>query len=196
MSSGPESDRQIIAPGAFVVRFRDEPSYETSLQLIGLASEYRSLPGVIDAWAGHRTVMVECLPWELDALAGLDVAAEPAPLGETHVSKVRYDGEDLQTVAALLHMSPDEVVTLHTSRDYLVTMIGSPGFIYLSETDPALSVPRMDMPRQVVHAGSVGLAGRQTGIYGRKRPGGWRIIGTAIDVPEAEPGDLVRMVPA
>lgn len=196
MSSELDRDKKVIAPGAFAVRIEEEPSVALSLRLIGMAATYRDMSGVIDAWAGHRTVMVECLPEDLDRLSAVNVDAEPAPLGETHELRVRYDGEDLQSVAALLDMTPDEVVSLHASRDYLVTMMGSPGFIYLSETDPALKVPRLDMPRQQVPAGSVGLAGHQTGIYGLARPGGWRIIGTGMEVVSMQPGDLVRMVPA
>lgn len=196
MSSGAEPHTQVLAPGAFVVRFDHEPSFELSRRLIGIAAAYRELPGVVDGWAGHRTVMVECLPERLSELIDLRIDAEPIPLGRTHRIPVRYDGEDLPVVADLLDMTSDDVVALHSSRDYLVTMIGSPGFIYLSETDHALRVPRLDMPRQHVPAGSVGLAGRQTGIYGMARPGGWRIIGTAEQLPQPEPGDLLRMVPS
>jgi len=80
-----------------------------------------------------------------------------------------------------------------------------PGFAFLSETDDALHIPRRTQPRAVVPAGSVGLAGWQTGIYGLESPGGWQIIGRTSSVmfdPRRKPpfllraGDWVRFVPS
>ena len=91
---------------------------------------------------------------------------------------VRYDGEDLDEVAQLTGLDPSEVVRRHTAPTYTVAFLGfSPGFPYLVGLDPALEVPRLDTPRTSIPAGSVGLAGTQTGIYPTASPGGWRLIG-------------------
>jgi KipI family sensor histidine kinase inhibitor len=70
------------------------------------------------------------------------------------------------------------VVRRHTAPEYTVAFLGfSPGFPYLVGLDPALEVPRRDTPRTSIPAGSVGLAGGQTGIYPTASPGGWQLIG-------------------
>ncbi|SJZ69020.1 5-oxoprolinase subunit PxpB [Novilysobacter spongiicola] len=111
-------------------------------------------------------------------------------------------GPDLDTAAAELGMQPDELVRRHASGQYTVAMIGfAPGFPYLSGLDADLALPRLDSPRVRVAAGSVGIAGAQTGIYPRESPGGWHLLGrtplTLFD-PLREPpcsvapGDRVR----
>lgn len=87
-------------------------------------------------------------------------------------------GPDLETVARLKGLCPEEVRNLHAAAGYIVAMIGfAPGFPYLAGMDARLAVPRLDHPRSLVPAGSVGIAGHQTGIYPQNLPGGWRIIG-------------------
>jgi len=121
---------------------------------------------------------------------------------------VHYGGEggpDLAFVAEHNHLTPREVIDIHCGRLYPVYMMGfTPGFPYLGGLDERISAPRLASPRTLVKAGSVGIAGQQTGIYPIDSPGGWRIIGRTDFVlfdPEAEqpfalsPGDLVRFVP-
>lgn len=94
---------------------------------------------------------------------------------------VCYDvefGSDLQDVSSLCGLDLEDLIALHTSLEYRVYMIGFvPGFPYLGMTDPRLEVPRKKTPLMKVPAGSVALAGRQTGIYPLSTPGGWQIIG-------------------
>jgi inhibitor of KinA len=91
---------------------------------------------------------------------------------------VRYDGPDLAAVADRLQLSENEVINLHSNPVYTVFMIGFlPGFPYLGPLPEALSLPRRDTPRLRVPAGSVAIAGRQTGIYPQESPGGWHLIG-------------------
>ena len=94
---------------------------------------------------------------------------------------VCYGGEfgpDLEEVAALHHLSTDKIVELHTSAIYTVYMIGFvPGFAYLGGMPEVLASPRKATPRKAIPAGSVGIAGKQTGIYPLITPGGWQIIG-------------------
>lgn len=114
-------------------------------------------------------------------------------------------GPDLPVVAAHNHMSEDEVVSIHSGRDYLVYMLGFiPGFAYLGGMDSRIATPRLQTPRQSIPAGSVGIAGEQTGIYPSQSPGGWQIIGrtpiTMYDLQREVPsllsaGQYVRYVP-
>jgi len=126
--------------------------------------------------------------------------------GRLHRVVVCYGGEhgaDLIELAAARGLTPDEVVERHTAPEYLVAMTGfAPGFPYLIGLDPDLATPRRDTPRTRVPAGSVGIAGAQTGIYPGELPGGWQLIGrtpmSLFDVDHAdhpcllEPGDRVR----
>jgi KipI family sensor histidine kinase inhibitor len=85
---------------------------------------------------------------------------------------------DLEWVAKNAGLKADEVVTLHSSKEYTCMMLGfAPGFVYLDEVDPKIRADRLETPRTKVQAGSVGIAGAQTGIYGLETPGGWRLIG-------------------
>ncbi|NDC77957.1 MAG: 5-oxoprolinase subunit PxpB [Chitinophagia bacterium] len=94
---------------------------------------------------------------------------------------VCYEGAfapDLDVVAGHTDLTADKVIELHTSVTYRVYLIGFvPGFPYMGMTDPRLEVPRRAEPRLRIAAGSVGLAGRQTGIYPIETPGGWQVIG-------------------
>ncbi len=94
---------------------------------------------------------------------------------------VCYGGEfgpDLKDVAELHGMPPDRVIALHGSRPYIVYFLGFvPGFAYLGELPEELVTPRLSTPRRSVPAGSVGIAGTQTGVYPISTPGGWRLLG-------------------
>jgi KipI family sensor histidine kinase inhibitor len=88
------------------------------------------------------------------------------------------DGPDLGDVAALHGMTPTQAIELHASTSYLVYFLGFvPGFAYLGELPEALVTPRLARPRRRVPAGSVGIAGSQTGVYPFATPGGWRLLG-------------------
>lgn len=87
-------------------------------------------------------------------------------------------GPDLQDVAAMHGITPEHVIQLHTSATYLVYFLGFvPGFAYLGELPEALVTLRLATPRRKVPAGSVGIAGNQTGVYPCETPGGWRLLG-------------------
>ena len=87
-------------------------------------------------------------------------------------------GPDLSFVADYTKLTPEEVVALHISEPYLVYMLGFiPGFPYLGGLPEKLAAPRLEKPRVKIPAGSVGIAGTQTGFYALESPGGWRIIG-------------------
>ena len=120
---------------------------------------------------------------------------------------VCYGGEfgpDLPDIASHAGLTEREVVDIHTSRDYLVYMLGFlPGFCYLGGLDERIHTPRLETPRLKIPAGSVGIGGSQTGIYPMESPGGWRLMGkTPVrtwdpdrDVPILmQAGDSIRFV--
>lgn len=114
-------------------------------------------------------------------------------------------GPDLSFVASHNHLSEAEVISIHSGTDYLVYMLGFiPGFTYLGGMDPRIATPRLSSPRTHIPAGSVGIAGEQTGTYPSDSPGGWQIIGrTPLSMYDAsreeaallKEGDYVRYVP-
>ena len=117
----------------------------------------------------------------------------------------KQSGPDLEFVSETSSLAIDEIIKIFTSATYRVYMVGFlPGFAYMGELDERLSMPRKQQPRQAVPKGSIGVAGRQTGIYPLESPGGWQLIGrTEIELfmPDNErptllgPGDVVRFVP-
>jgi inhibitor of KinA len=132
-------------------------------------------------------------------------AVAPAP-DTLHIIPCCYEMNlDLQRVARATGLPAEEVVQLHASAEYTVYAIGfCPGFPYLGYLPPPLcGVPRLDAPRLRVEEGSVGLTGRQTGIYTEERPGGWNLIGRTplrlVDVAAGyfplRTGDRVRFEP-
>ena len=159
-------------------------------------------PGVVELVPGYRTLLVVAGPGSagaLDELAaglpGLELPPAGEVAGEPVEIPVSYDGEDLPEVASLTGLDAEEVVRRHTAPEYTVAFLGfSPGFPYLVGLDPALEVPRRDTPRTSIPAGSVGLAGGQTGIYPTASPGGWHLIGrteVALFDPERDPPALL-----
>jgi len=121
---------------------------------------------------------------------------------------IRYGGAsglDLETVAAAKNISIADVIRIHSEREYTVYMMGfTPGFPYLGTLDERLIMPRMESPRTLVKAGSVAIAGSQTGIYPLDSPGGWHLIGwTPLKLfdPTREspflfaPGDVINFIP-
>jgi inhibitor of KinA len=130
---------------------------------------------------------------------------ESVPFGAVVDVPTRYDGPDLADVALKTNLTPAGVVEAHAGREYLVYCVGfAPGFTYCGALPDQLAVPRLASPRLRVSAGSIGIAGRQTGIYSVESPGGWNLIGrtalrlfdAAADPPARfQPGDRLRFIP-
>ncbi|MFI5458523.1 MAG: allophanate hydrolase subunit 1 [Isosphaerales bacterium] len=192
---------------AFLAHFPDEPA------AVGWAAAVRDRqwPGVTDVVLAYRTAAIFADPERVDLLdlesrlSAIDSAGESHRPGRRVVIPVLYDGADLHVAAARLELSAVEVVNLHSSIEYDVFAIGfTPGFPYAGYLPPALAgLPRRDVPRLRVPAGSVAIAGRQTAIYPSESPGGWHLIGTTplcIADPEAgyfpiRAGDRIRFEP-
>jgi inhibitor of KinA len=174
-----------------------------------------ALHGVRDIVPAYASVAVHTDPDRVDAAgltevleALLGAGATAAVPHRTHDIPVCYAPEyglDLDAVSRASKCAPDEVVTRHARVEYRVFMLGFlPGFPYLGLVDERIAVARRPTPRPAVPAGSVGIAGRQTGIYPTESPGGWQIIGrtpvrlfdvAADALPLLRPGDRVRFVP-
>jgi KipI family sensor histidine kinase inhibitor len=178
----------------------------------------RKARGVRDIAPGYSTLGIHYDPLQTD-LAALEQAIEQEFAGLASLDTiadravieipVNYGGEygpDLDAVATFAGCSVDEVIKRHSSRTYRVYMLGFvPGFAYMGRVDPSLAAPRHRVPRERVPAGSVGIAGLQTGVYPVESPGGWQLIGHTtkmmFDANRDQPsllsaGDLVRFVPA
>jgi inhibitor of KinA len=146
-------------------------------------------PRLIDVVQAYTSVAVYSDLLRID-FAGLSAALRrveeeaehglpPAP-GKRHVIPCCYEFQlDLARVAEHTGQPPEKVIRLHTATEYTVYAIGfCPGFPYLGYlSEPLCGVPRLDKPRLRVEVGSVGLTGRQTGIYTEPRPGGWNLLG-------------------
>ena len=222
-------DRQpdpLIAPlgdRALRVDFGQRIDPGLNARVHGLAARIRraELPGVTDLVPAYASLAVHYRPeaWEgqegspydalVDALAPLlldqaEPTMEPARTIEIPVRYGGAHGPDLEEVAHQAGLSPADFAGRHAAGRYRVYMLGfTPGFAYLGGLDPALAAPRRSMPRTQVPAGSVGIAGEQTGIYPCDSPGGWQLIGrtdaTLFDPGREEPclfrpGDRVRFV--
>ena len=154
-----------------------------------VAAEAANIEGVTELVPTYRSVTVHYRPEaigyarlyeKLNQIVNGLKEAEIPPAGEIRVP-VLYGGEhgpDLENVAKLHDMTPEEVIALHTAPTYLNYMLGFlPGFCYLGGLDKRIHTPRLTTPRVKIPAGSVGIAGSQTGIYPLESPGGWQLIG-------------------
>lgn len=172
-------------------------------EITDLVPAYSSLLICLDA---QRITVSEMRDRVREILASSDYSAF-LPARRIEIP-TRYGGEfgpDLPFVCERSGLNPTQVADLHASVDYRVYFVGfAPGFAYMGSVPETIAVPRLDTPRTRVPGGSVGIAGRQTGIYPLELPGGWRVIGwTGMRLfdPEQDPpsllhpGDLVRFVP-
>lgn len=182
---------RIVAAGdaALVAEFDDRIDVAVNARAVALADHVRTqlVRGVRDVVPTFRSVAVyfDPLQTDVDALAAMLKSASPRSqqLGTEEVIDVPvcYDlhlGPDLADLARRAECDIDTVVSIHTGREYRVFMLGfTPGFAYLGTVDSRIAVPRLATPRLQVPAGSVAIAGEQTGIYPAQTPGGWNIIG-------------------
>ncbi len=171
---------------------------------IGLASAVRKRRDVRQAVAGYASVTVHFDPDQtthesLGAAIKRLAAKRPkeAIPGRLHRIPVVYDGMDMAAVSDALRLSPQEIIALHTRPIYRVFLVGFvPGWAYLGPLPEELELPRRTTPRTQVPAGSVAIAGLQTGIYPLPVPGGWHVIGRTpvkMFLPNSDPPCLFRV---
>lgn len=196
------------------IRLSDSVERAANARLHALARQLNRVcaAGVTDVIPGYVSLLIEYDPKRIsqsglkrevaEAVAAADSSESQGALVEVGVV---YDGPDLQAVAGSAGMSADEVVKRHSSVTYHAYAAGfTPGFVYLGDVDHAIRHPRLEKPRPVVAAGSVGIADGQTAIYPLDSPGGWNIIGrAAVNVFDPnrrnaaliQAGDRVRFMP-
>jgi inhibitor of KinA len=200
---------------ALIIEFEERIDPAVNGRAIAAAQgiQRAAIPGVRDVVPAYRSVAVYFDPLRTDYHRLLEeVLAQsrhPSISTAARVSTLRipvcYGGEfgpDLATVARFGEISENEAIQVHTGTTYRVFMLGFvPGFAYMGVVDSRIAAPRHSTPRLRVPAGSVGIAGVQTGIYPGDTPGGWQLIGRTpvkpFDAARSEPclmraGDAVQ----
>ncbi len=151
---------------------------EISEHILEVVPTYRSLMVYFDPLVITREALQEHIAGYLAELGADAVASDTTRIITIPVSYGGEFGPDLEFVARHNAITQEEVVAIHTSIPYLVYMLGfTPGFPYLGGMSERIAAPRLDVPRVKIPAGSVGIAGKQTGIYPLESPGGWQVIG-------------------
>ena len=208
----PASDQSLL------VSFDNEitPAAHRRVRQLLRLLESEHLPGVCNLHPAYCSVLIrfDALKTDHDELAKVLVPLlrhlddSPPPEPRTVEIPVCYGGEfgvDLAEVAASHGLTTEQVAMLHSSATYTAAFLGfTPGFAYLQGLPAALATPRLASPRRAVPTGSVGIAGRQTGVYPFPTAGGWRLIGRT-PLPLFRPaenemnliaiGDRVRFLP-
>jgi KipI family sensor histidine kinase inhibitor len=208
---------ETASDSSLLVRFGESAS-DSSFRAV--TSLFRSLraagdPRVRNIHPAYASVLIDFDPLQIsheeirklvaDSIRHEGEISDPLKIVQVPVCYETEFGIDTAFVAEHSDLSQEDVVRMHHSAAYVVCFIGfSPGFAYLGGLPHELECPRLESPRKHVAAGSVGIAGSQTGIYPVDSPGGWRIIGRTplrmfdplADPPtQLQPGDAVRFVP-
>lgn len=211
---------KIVALGdsAILVRLGDEIDLKTNQHVHALANllATSSISGIIETVPAYATLLVHYDPLILSFAQIKDHLRAKISQAEVTTSRqprrvevpVRYGGEsgpDLESVASHCGLHVEDVIRIHSEMIYTVYMMGfTPGYPYMGKLDDALVTPRLDTPRTRVPAGTVAIAGSQTGIYSIESPGGWNLIGwTPLKLFDLEsdspflfsPGDEVKFIP-
>ncbi|GAB6101421.1 5-oxoprolinase subunit PxpB [Thermococcus atlanticus] len=201
---------------ALVIIFGDkiDEKINKKVHAVADAIEKASPDWLVEAVPTYTSIYVYYNPLKLSYQEALN-AIKPFLSAEPEKEKQRvveiptvYGGEfgpDIEFVARHNGLTVDDVIEIHSKPLYRVYMLGfTPGFAYLGGMDERIATPRLERPRLKVPAGSVGIAGKQTGIYPMESPGGWRLIGRTplrLFMPEKDPptllqpGDYIRFVP-
>lgn len=202
--------------GALLVELGSELQENVVGWARGIAGYWENIFTFGPAVPAYASVVLRFDPLRIEPAQAEKLAAEllgrgefmlvtPTEPGRLVEIPTTYDGPDLAETAERSHLSVEELVALHTKRDYTAYFLGfMPGFAYCGRLDPKIVSSRLERPRERVPAGSVAIADGQTGVYPFASPGGWRLLGrTALamfDPSAAEPvlisaGDRVRFVP-
>jgi KipI family sensor histidine kinase inhibitor len=208
---------EIASDRSLLVRFGENATPECFRSVAAFFQQLRSLADarILNIHPAYTTVLIDFDPLHMSHEELATIAEELLSRKRERVWTSRlvqipvcYGGEfgmDLSFVAEQAGLSAEEVIQLHSATRYLVHFLGfSPGFGYLGGLPKQLECPRLESPRKTVPAGSVGIAGAQTGVYPVDSPGGWQIIGrtplrmfdSLADAPTLlQPGDTVQFLP-
>ena len=213
-------DIRILTAGdsALLIEFGKDISPETNRKITALVQLMREqhIEGIVDVIPAFCSLLInydprvlsyEELKERMEHLLKMETKTE-ATRKRIFEIPVCYGGEygpDIENIAEHAGLSIEEVIKIHSSKDYLIYMLGFlPGFTYLGGLDERIHTPRLASPRLKIRAGSVGIGGSQTGIYPLDSPGGWQLMGmTPVRTydPErqtpilVEAGDYIRFIP-
>lgn len=208
----------ISGDSAITVEFGDiiEEASNRRVRELNYAITASSLDGIVETIPTYRSIMIIYNPMKfgakelIDSLRKMEEKIDKLSIPETRVIEVPvlYGGEygpDLNHVAEHNKITTEDVINIHSSGEYLIYMLGfTPGFPYLGGMSDRIATPRLQYPRTRIPAGSVGIAGAQTGVYPIESPGGWRLIGRTpmrlYDPSRENPvllsaGDYVKFIP-
>jgi len=203
---------------ALLLEFGDgiSPVINEKVRRMSLAIQAEIKEGILETIPTYRSLLIIYHPMILPIkdlekrCERIEEGLQQIPFPEPTLTRIPvvYGGSygpDLGGVATYHRISPEKVIQLHTSKPYLVYMIGfMPGYPYMGELPEELATPRLKTPRLLVPKGSVAIAQRQTGIYSMESPGGWQILGrTPVELFDPEKdlpallqmGDLVQFYP-
>ncbi len=205
----------LLGETAVVLELEPPVTLESQKRIWHLTQRLPGYPEVLEAIPGMNNITVilrDPQSLALDAIERIQRWWEESEVLEPDSRQIDIPvvyggklGADLPLVAEHCGLTPQQVVELHASQDYVVWFLGfQPGFAYLGGLSPKLAMPRRAEPRVQVPAGSVGIGGQHTGIYPLATPGGWQLIGhTSLAMFDSRladpvllrPGDTVRFVP-
>jgi KipI family sensor histidine kinase inhibitor len=206
-----------LGDSSLLVQLGDEIDLVINQRVHTLASliEASSINGIIETVPAYAALLVHYDPLMLSFAqlknhlrAKINLVEEASNRKRRFIEvPVRYGGNygiDLESIASHLHLKVEDVIRIHSERTYTIFMMGfTPGFPYMGKLHDAIITPRLPTPRTRVPAGTVAIAGSQTGIYSIDSPGGWQLIGWTplkLFVPETDspflfsPGDEVKFI--
>lgn len=205
---------QEYGDSALLLTFDQEINEQSHLHIIGFVKSLKGMSiegvyGIVSAYTSV-TIQYDFLKISCNELSNIVKSLRYSVdySGENKIIEIPvcYDSHfsiDMDYLCSYTELSRAQVIKIHTSKDYLVHMLGfTPGFFYLGGMDKRLQCPRRESPRVKVTAGSVGVGGSQTGVYTVDSPGGWQLIGktplqifdknNTDDYFKVKQGDMVR----